>query len=124
GLEGSGMRGYIVRLDRPPEETTAAAIGGKGANLAALTRAGFPVPPGFAVTVEAWQAFCAAGSVPAPLRRCILDEYARLRTPDGADASVAVRSSATLEDGRRWSFAGTQQTHLDVRGAHDLLTAI
>ncbi|MBE7468219.1 MAG: pyruvate, phosphate dikinase [Anaerolineales bacterium] len=36
-------------------------LGGKGANLADMTRAGVPVPPGFTVTTEACNAYLAAG---------------------------------------------------------------
>ena len=32
-------------------------VGGKGANLGVLTNAGFPVPPGFCITTEAYKAF-------------------------------------------------------------------
>jgi len=32
-------------------------VGGKGANLGEMTKAGFPVPNGFAVTVAAYDAF-------------------------------------------------------------------
>jgi len=32
-------------------------VGGKGANLGEMTRAGFPVPPGFAITVQAYDTF-------------------------------------------------------------------
>lgn len=42
-------------------------IGGKGASLARLGAAGFPVPPGFAVTVDAYQAFHSAGRIDAAL---------------------------------------------------------
>ncbi len=38
-----------------------ALLGGKGANLADMTRAGVPVPPGFTVTTEACNAYLAAG---------------------------------------------------------------
>ncbi len=38
-----------------------ALLGGKGANLADMTRAGLPVPPGFTVTTEACNAYLAAG---------------------------------------------------------------
>jgi pyruvate,orthophosphate dikinase len=38
-----------------------ALLGGKGANLAEMTRVGLPVPPGFTVTTEACNAFLAAG---------------------------------------------------------------
>ncbi len=39
----------------------AALLGGKGANLAEMTRIGVPVPPGFTVTTEACNAYLAAG---------------------------------------------------------------
>ena len=38
-----------------------ALLGGKGANLADMTRAGVPVPPGFTVTTAACNAYLAAG---------------------------------------------------------------
>ena len=38
-----------------------ALLGGKGANLAEMTKLGIPVPPGFTVTTEACNAFLAAG---------------------------------------------------------------
>ncbi len=37
-------------------------LGGKGANLAEMTRLGVPVPPGFIITTEACNAFLAAGN--------------------------------------------------------------
>lgn len=50
------MNDYIAWLDSP-SGATAARVGGKGASLARLGEAGFPVPPGFAVTVDAYYAF-------------------------------------------------------------------
>ena len=44
------------------DRSMAAVLGGKGANLAEMTRSGFPVPPGFTVTTGACNAFHAAGS--------------------------------------------------------------
>ena len=41
-----------------------ALLGGKGANLAEMTRIGVPVPPGFTVTTEACNAYLAEGQVP------------------------------------------------------------
>ena len=38
--------------------TDTAYAGGKGANLGELTKAGFPVPPGFVVAAPAYEAFC------------------------------------------------------------------
>jgi pyruvate, orthophosphate dikinase len=41
-----------------------ALLGGKGANLADMTRIGVPVPPGFTVTTEACNAYSASGDFP------------------------------------------------------------
>src|SRR5436190_14188680 len=43
-------------------------LGGKGANLAEMTRLGLPVPPGFTVTTEACRRYLADGAVPSSLR--------------------------------------------------------
>jgi len=129
-----------------------ALVGGKGASLGELTRAGVAVPAGFVVTVAAFAAALAAadpsGSVRAAVAavpsgdlpavgaaagrmRALLAEaplpdavaaaiaaaYARLLVADGdADADVAVRSSATVEDSADASFAGLQDTYLRVSG--------
>lgn len=50
------MTAMIAWLNSP-EGATANRIGGKGASLARLGAAGFPVPPGFAITVEAYRRF-------------------------------------------------------------------
>ena len=42
---------------------TLATAGGKGANLAALARAGFDAPPGFILTTEAYRAFVVRNEV-------------------------------------------------------------
>ena len=49
---------YIAWLDSA--DATPARAGGKGASLAKLGAAGFPVPPGFVVTVDAYHAFHAS----------------------------------------------------------------
>ena len=43
------------------KDATRALLGGKGANLAEMTRLGVPVPPGFTVTTEACNAYLEAG---------------------------------------------------------------
>ncbi|WP_309707606.1 PEP/pyruvate-binding domain-containing protein, partial [Armatimonas sp.] len=131
-------------------------VGGKGANLGELTRAGIPVPPGFVVTAEAFRAFLdatglretifpalagldvddsttllatseklraavLAATVPPELREAICAGYAQL---DAGDAFAAVRSSATVEDMPGTSFAGMNETYLNVRGPEALLDAV
>ncbi|MDR0405477.1 MAG: pyruvate, phosphate dikinase, partial [Clostridiales bacterium] len=49
-------------------------LGGKGANLAEMTKLGFPVPQGFTVTTEACTAYYADGGV---INQSILDEIAQ-----------------------------------------------
>ncbi len=43
-------------------------LGGKGANLAEMTRLGLPVPPGFTITTEACRRFLANGQCPRSSR--------------------------------------------------------
>ena len=42
-------------------------LGGKGANLAEMTRLGLPVPPGFTITTEACVEYLKRGAAPAEL---------------------------------------------------------
>jgi rifampicin phosphotransferase len=126
--------------------------GGKGANLGELAHAGLPVPPGFVIVTDAYRRYVTehqlaekiaglaaptddpggyesaseqirglfADEVSHALRAEIAEAYAAL----GEDAPVAVRSSATAEDLPEASFAGQQDTYLNVRGMEDLLIAV
>src|SRR5262245_33672201 len=51
-------------------------LGGKGANLAEMTRLGLPVPPGFIVSTDACRVYLATGAPPAGLDAEI-DEHLR-----------------------------------------------
>jgi pyruvate,water dikinase len=64
-----------------------------------------------------------AALLPKELEKQILDAFAQLKQQYGDDLSVAVRSSATAEDLPTASFAGQQDTYLNVRGGQDLLEA-
>lgn len=60
--------------------------------------------------------------LPTDLEQAIRDAYARLCADAGAtDVAVAVRSSATAEDLPDASFAGQQETFLNVAGVDDVL---
>jgi pyruvate,water dikinase len=64
------------------------------------------------------------GEWPAAIAQAIRAAYEELgRRHDAPDLAVAVRSSATAEDLPEASFAGQQETYLNVRGADDLLDA-
>src|SRR5690349_8486985 len=126
-----------------------ALAGGTGATLGELTRAGLPVPPGFVLTTDAYRAFvgaagigdavlAAAGDGPAAHEersRRIRELFASAPVPDDVAAAlvacraelgpaVAVRSSATAEDLAEASFAGQQDTFLNVRGTDALLARV
>jgi len=93
----------------------AALLGGKGANLAEMTRLGLPVPPGFTVTTEACRAFLANGRTPAGLVDEVDAAVARLEAVHGgrfgdADAPLLV----SVRSGAATSMPGMMDTVLDV----------
>jgi pyruvate,water dikinase len=110
-----------------------ACAGGKGASLAAMTALGLQVPPGFVVpslvlerAVEGRHLRAllhdgererAAELVRAakPPRNAIVEAYEAL-----GGGPVAVRSSACAEDSDTASYAGQQETYLNVTGAGDV----
>ncbi len=65
----------------------------------------------------------AEAAMPAALREAILASYRELSAGEQR-ASVAVRSSATAEDTASASFAGMNETFLNVRGEDELLDAV
>lgn len=125
-----------------------AEAGGKGASLGEMMRNGIPVPSGFVISASAFREFLqtaglepmiasilqetdprqpialedasrrirtAMGNmdIPAPLRNEILAGYKRLDA-----ARVAIRSSATAEDGASAAWAGQLETYLHTDEAH------
>ena len=90
-------------------------LGGKGANLAEMTKLGLPVPPGFTITTEACREYLAQGSEPGELRvqvtmalRHLEDNIGR-RLGDRHDPLlVSVRSGAAF------SMPGMMETVLNI----------
>lgn len=135
-----------------------ALVGGKGANLGEMTKAGFPVPNGFIVTSRAYYSFLKDNNleqkikhllntlnfenphslkqVSALIKKEIVDGkfspelkieiYNSYKKLGGllSDPLVAVRSSATAEDLPNASFAGQQETYLNVQGESNLILKI
>ncbi|MFT4311945.1 MAG: phosphoenolpyruvate synthase [Candidatus Woesearchaeota archaeon] len=60
---------------------------------------------------------------PPELRQAIYDQYDNLCKQYGENTDVAVRSSATAEDLPDASFAGQQETYLNIRGKENLIDA-
>ena len=147
----------VVDLSEVSESDLATA-GGKAGKLGELVRQGLPIPPGFVLTTEAYQAFVDGtplkGEIPAALAAI---DSARPETIDSASQRIrsgfenapfppdlrtaiaeayesfvrrhavkfsAVRSSATAEDLEGASFAGLQETYLNVAGVDNILTAV
>lgn len=146
------MNNYILPL--ADTQADLETVGGKGMSLARMLRAGLPVPGGFHVTTEAYRTFVAhngiqeqivnalqhasaddpatleaaaqtiaqlflQGQIPAEIETAIIQAYAGMQ-----DAPVAVRSSATAEDLPGASFAGQQETYLNILGVDALLEAV
>ena len=148
---------HIVGLSEV-SESDLPLVGGKASKLGELVRRGLPIPPGFVVTTELYQAFVDAtplrSEIPEALREIEPGDAAsverasqRIRTafestefPDEMRQEIAsafetyvkqndvtfsaVRSSATTEDLEDASFAGLQDTYLNVRGTDAVLVDI
>jgi len=128
-------------------------VGGKGANLGEMASAGFPVPPGFCLTTAAFRKFIdsvpgknriydmlnkaenledvrEAGrhvreilldtSIPDDVSSAVIKAW----TETGTGEAYAVRSSATAEDLPGASFAGQQDTYLNITGREELLESV
>src|SRR5205085_9675446 len=68
------------------------------------------------------RAWVADAGMPPELEKAIRGEYQRVA--QGQDASFAVRSSATAEDLPDASFAGQQETYLNIHGVENILEAV
>ncbi len=104
---------FTAAHSRSAEELTA-LLGGKGASLAAMTAAGFPVPPGFTITTEACRAFLADGWTDG-LEQAIRSGIEELQVASGKELGsstspllVSVRSGAEI------SMPGMMDTALNV----------
>ena len=90
-------------------------LGGKGANLAEMTRLGIPVPPGFTITTQACREYLATGQMPAGLEEEIREHLASLESVAGKQLGdgenpllVSVRSGA------KFSMPGMMETVLNI----------
>ena len=111
------------------DETDLPGVGGKGLNLGKLTRAGFRVPQGFCVTTDAYRFSVQdlseqnAGAIKELVLLPELVAEIHTAWDQLQTATVAVRSSATAEDLAEASFAGQQDTFLNV-ASDELLDAL
>src|SRR4051812_2668715 len=129
------MNGRAVAPLRDLSSRDLAVAGGKGANLGELLRAGFAVPDGFVVTTGAFRVAARAAAIDPADARGAAARMRGVAIPDEVSGAirdayralggrVAVRSSATAEDLPEASFAGQQDTILDVVGEDAVLDAV
>ena len=90
-------------------------LGGKGANLAEMTKLGLPVPPGFTITTEACRAYLKESTVPESLAtevttalRGVEDQMGRQLGDPSDPLLVSVRSGA------KFSMPGMMETVLNI----------
>ena len=90
-------------------------LGGKGANLAEMTKLGLPVPPGFTITTEACRAYLKESAVPESLAtevtralRGVEDQMGRHLGDPTNPLLVSVRSGA------KFSMPGMMETVLNI----------
>jgi phosphohistidine swiveling domain-containing protein len=102
------------------QDGDAELVGGKGLSLGRMLAAGLPMPPGFCVTTAAYRRL--RGQSPMNDPSLIEQIHTAYRQLGGG--LVAVRSSATSEDGAVASFAGQQETVLGVQGETEVCAAV
>lgn len=121
---------HLVRALSDPESQDPARVGTKAATLARLLSAGFAVPGGEVLCVEAYgdtvgrlpvrtEEAVASCRLPESVERAILQVAHRMQ-----GVALAVRSSSPSEDLQDLSFAGQYDTVLGVRGAEQLTDAV
>ena len=130
---------WVVPLNAttPETETAERHVGGKAAGISRLIRAGFRVPDSYSLTTKVYEdtlrralISCKSPEKMAAVVRGIdlppeIDKKLRHHHEDVFNGSpVAVRSSATSEDGERLSFAGQLDTLLNVSGTDDVIAAV
>ena len=90
-------------------------LGGKGANLAEMTRMGLPVPPGFIITTEACNVYLASGTQPAEMEAEVSEHLVALEKAMGktlgqSDAPLLV----SVRSGAKFSMPGMMDTVLNI----------
>jgi len=92
-----------------------ALLGGKGANLAEMTKLGLPVPPGLVVTTAACNAYLAAGGFPSGLWDQVLVALAKVEKKAGKKFGDPKKPLlVSCRSGARFSMPGMMDTVLNI----------
>src|SRR5262249_42569841 len=96
-------------------------LGGKGANLAEMTNAGLPVPPGFTISTEACTAYFQQGSrIPPSIDQEMQKQLKRLEAVSGASFGSAENPLlVSVRSGAKFSMPGMMDTILNL-GLNDV----
>ncbi|MEO8508837.1 MAG: pyruvate, phosphate dikinase, partial [Betaproteobacteria bacterium] len=98
-------------------------LGGKGANLAEMTKLGLPVPPGFTVTTRACNAYLDGGHAPAELWEQVRKALAKLERATGKHFGDAANPLlVSCRSGAKFSMPGMMDTVLNL-GLNDAVVA-
>jgi pyruvate,orthophosphate dikinase len=90
-------------------------LGGKGANLAEMTRLGLPVPPGLIVTTQACNAFLAAGGFPGAMWQQVLAALRKVEKQAGKRfGDPANPLLVSCRSGAKFSMPGMMDTVLNI----------
>ena len=99
------------------------AANGLADRIAAIVQATASDPAAYETASQSIRRLFDAGTVPADVAAAVASAYRDLSAEE-PDLAVAVRSSATAEDLPEASFAGQQETYLNVRGEAAVLDAV
>ncbi len=107
------------------KDATRALLGGKGANLAEMTRLGVPVPPGFTVTTEACNAYLAAGELAEKIWAQELLAVSELEKATGKRFGHPVDPLLlSCRSGARFSMPGMMDTILNLGLNEDVVSGL
>lgn len=95
--------------------TDAALLGGKGANLAEMSRIGLPVPPGFTITTEACNRTLSEGAIPKRVREQVTASMKYCEMMSGKKFGDPVNPLlVSVRSGARVSMPGMMDTVLNL----------
>ncbi len=110
-----GVRAPLVMSLHDGDRSMVDLLGGKGANLAEMTRLGLPVPHGFVITTEACRAYLVDGKEPADLQELVLERLRKLVAEAGRGFGATTDPLlVSVRSGARFSMPGMMETILNV----------
>ena len=113
------MPKYVYRFSEGDKDQKD-LLGGKGANLAEMTRLALPVPPGFTITTDACRAYLASGEVPEELSVQVTTALRGVEEELGRELGAAEDPLlVSVRSGAKFSMPGMMETVLNI-GLNDV----